>query len=84
MHPAHVHSIATEVPEHVIDESVVRSHLVEWLGDDAQMHGVVLDLMHGTRVKSRAPADFCSTVHDVLSLPIVWMSPERRPSQSAA
>ena len=39
---------------------------------------------YGTRVKSRAPADFCSTVHDVLSLPMVWMSPERRPSQSAA
>lgn len=49
----HIHSIATEVPEHVVDERVVREHLVEWLGEDPSLHGVVLDLMHGTRVKSR-------------------------------
>ena len=49
----HIHSIATELPEHLVDERVVREHLVEWLGDEPQLHGVVLDLMHGTRVKTR-------------------------------
>lgn len=53
MHPAHVHSIATEVPDNVVDEGVVRAHLTEWLGENPGMHAAVLDLMHGTRVKSR-------------------------------
>lgn len=71
---AHVHSIATEVPEHVVDEAVVREHLAEWLGDDASLHGTVLDLMHGTRVRTRR---FAFTPRELLDeRGLEWMNRE--------
>jgi alkylresorcinol/alkylpyrone synthase len=74
MHPAHVHSIATEVPENVIDETVVRSHMQEWLGDNPEMHAAVIDLMHGTRVKSRR---FAFTPRELLAdKGLEWMNRE--------
>lgn len=50
---AFIHSIGTAVPDHVIDETVVRAHLDEWLGDKCELGPAVLDLMHGTRVERR-------------------------------
>src|SRR5262245_44624591 len=71
---AHIHSIATEVPSNVVDEAVVREHLVEWLGPDEQLHGVVLDLLHGTRVKSRR---FAFTPRELLEdRGLEWMNAE--------
>src|SRR5687768_15995576 len=72
--PAHVHSIATEVPPNVIDEAVVREHMVEWLGDAPELHAAVLDLMHGTRVKRR---HFAFTPRELLAdKGLEWMNRE--------
>src|SRR3954471_10345925 len=52
-HKARIHSIATAVPEYVVDSEVFRTHMPKWLEKSPGLAPLALDVLGGMRIDKR-------------------------------